>query len=121
MWRLLKALLTPYKNLMYITSDVLLWQQRPIDKMTSHKKFDVLYDSTKEIQIKLHESITPLITSPLDSILHIESLNVKLYGVQTGLNPQQVIRFLHVYWGLGLGAFVEPVLDILWKIIRCCH
>jgi hypothetical protein len=116
LWRLLEALLMPYKNLMYITSDILLWQERPIDKETLHKKFDVLYVSMKEIQIKLHESITPLITSPLDSILHIEPLNIKLYGVQPGLNPEHIIPFLRVYWGFGLGAFVEPVLDILWKI-----
>ena len=62
MWHLLEALLKPYKNLMYITSDILLWQELPIDKET-YKKFEVLYDSMKEIQIKLHESITPLITS----------------------------------------------------------
>jgi len=116
MWRLVEALLMPYKNLMYITSDILLWQKQPIGKETSHKKFDVLHDSMKEIQIKLHESVTPVITSPLDSILQIEPLRVKLYGVQTGLNRQQIIDFLGVYGGLGIGAFVEPVLDILWKI-----
>ena len=120
MWHLLEALLKPYKNLMYITSDILLWQELPIDKET-YKKFEVLYDSMKEIQIKLHESITPLITSRFYQDLDIKPLNSSLYSLQSGLSLQHIIAFLQDYWPFR--RFVEPVLaircyklDILWKI-----
>lgn len=116
--RLLEALLMPYKNLimMYITSDLLLWQEQPLDKQTLYNKFAIVYGSMKEIHTKLHESITPLITSRFYQDSHIEPLNTSLYGLQSGLSPQHIIAVLRDYWAVGLRAFVEPVLDILWKI-----
>jgi hypothetical protein len=117
-WRLLEALLMPYKNLimMCITSDLLLWQERPLDKETLHNKFAIVYGSMKEIHTKLHESVTPLITSKFYQDLHIEPLNTSLYSLQSGLGPQHMIPVLRDYWIFGLRSFVEPVLDILWKI-----
>jgi hypothetical protein len=118
MWDLLEALLMPYKNLimMHITSDLLLWQERPLDKHTLHNKFAVVYDSLKEIHTKLHESITPLFISQFYRDLQIQPLNSSLYDVQPGLKSIQIIHFLRVYSWFRLGSFVEPVLDILWKI-----
>jgi hypothetical protein len=117
MWDLLEALLLPYKYLiiMYITSDLLLWQERPLDKDTLHNKFAVVYDSLKEIHTKLHESITPLITSQFYRDLQ-EPLNSSLYHIQSGLSPKQIITFLRIFEDFGLVTFVEPVLDVLWKI-----
>jgi hypothetical protein len=87
-----------------------------LDKHTLHNKFEVVYDSLKEIHTKLHESITPLFISQFYRDLQIQPLNSSLCDVQSGLRPKQIVHFLHVYWGYGLGTFVEPVLDILWKI-----
>jgi hypothetical protein len=103
-----EALLMPYKNLimMYITSDLLLWQERPVDKVILHNKFAIVYGSMKEIHTKLHESITPIYQG-----LSIEPLNSSLYSLESGLSRQHIISFLR-----RLGAFAEPVLDILWKI-----
>jgi len=113
---LLESLLMPYKNLIiiYITSDLLLWHERPLDKKTLHNKFAIVYDSMKEIQTKLHESITPFV--PSYEIFHIDALNVQLYRLQSGLGRQQLLSFLRDFWAFRLRAFVEPVLDIVWKI-----
>jgi hypothetical protein len=116
MWRLLEALLMPYKNLIMITSDLLLWQERPLDKETLHNKFAIVYGSMKEIHTKLHESITPLFTSQFYQDLHMEPLKTSLYSLQSGLSLQNILSFLRDYWPFKLGAFVEPILDILWKI-----
>jgi hypothetical protein len=114
MWDPLEALLFPYKYLMYITSDLLLWQKRPLDKDTVHNKFAVVYDGLKEIHTKLHESITPLITSQ-DRDLQ-RPLNSELYHIQSGLTKKQIETLLDIFEHFGLVKFVEPVLDVLWKI-----
>jgi hypothetical protein len=114
MWDPLEALLLPYKYLMYITSDLLLWQERPLDKDTLHNKFAVVYDSLKEIHTKLHKSITHLITSQARDLQ--EPLNFELYHIQSGLSPKQLETLLDNFEGLGLVKFVKPVLDVLWKI-----
>jgi len=118
MRHLLEALLMPYKNLnmMYIMSDLLLWQERPLDKETLHNKFTIVYGSMNEIHTKLHESIAPLFTSEFYQHLRIEPLNFSLYSLESGLSHQHIISFLRDYSVFRLGSFVEPVLDILWKI-----
>jgi hypothetical protein len=115
MWDALEALLLPYKYLMYVTPDLLLWQERPLDKDALHNKFAVVYDSLKEIHTKLYESITPLITSQFYRDLQ-EPLNSPLYHIQFGLSPEQIIKFLRIFEGFGLVAFVELILDVIWKI-----
>lgn len=120
-WYLLDALLMPYKYLiiMYITSDILLWQQRPLDKGTLYNKFAIVFDNIQHIHTKLHQNITPLITSPNDIYLpnfNIEPLNSSLHGVRHGLSPEHIIYILEDYEEYGLSHFAEPVLDILWKI-----
>jgi hypothetical protein len=113
LWDPLEALLLPYKYLiiMYITSDLLLRQERPPDKDTLYNKFAVAYDSLREIHTKLHESITPLITSQFYSDLP-EPLNI-----QSGLSPEEIKTFIRIFKKLELDAFVEPVLAVLWKIV----
>jgi len=111
MWDPLEALLLPYKYLMYVTPDLFLWQERPLDKDTLHNKFAVVYDSLKEIHTKLHESIIPLFRD-----LQQEPLNSSLYQIQSGLSPEQIITFLRIFESFGLVTSVEPVLDVMWKI-----
>jgi hypothetical protein len=117
-WNLLEALLMPYKNLimMYITSELLLWQERPVDKETLRNKFAVVAGIMLEIQTKLHESITNLFSTQSYRITYLAPLNSSLYSPESGLSPQHIISFLRKYRVFRLGAFVEPVLDILWKI-----
>jgi predicted transcriptional regulator len=114
-YSLLGALLMPYKNLimMGITSDLLLWQERPLDKETLRNKFAILSGSMKEIQTKLQETITPVFSSRSERLL---VLNYSLYSLESGLSHQHIISFLREYREVKLGAFAEPVLDILWKI-----
>jgi len=98
-----------------VTPDLLLWEERPLDKDTLHNKFAVVYDSLKEIHTKLYENITPLITSQFYRDLQ-EPLNSPLYHIQFGLSPEQIIKFLHIFEGFTLVAFAELILDVIWKI-----
>lgn len=118
MWDLLEALLMPYKNLimMYITSELVLWQERPVDKETMRNKFAIVASSMIEIQTKLHQSITNLFSTQSYRIKYLAPLNSSLYSSESGLSCQHIISFLRKYGLFKLGAFVEPVLDILWKI-----
>jgi hypothetical protein len=130
MRRLLQALLMPYKNLalMYITSDLLLYRELPLDKKTLRNKFAVIGDSVIEIQTKLHESIIDLFSYDFYEAVFLEpgaSFDFSLYGyvadyslyiIESGLSREHLISYLRNYWAVRLGAYAEPVLDILWKI-----
>jgi hypothetical protein len=123
MCHLRDALLMPYKNLivMYITSDLLLYPERPLDKKTLRNKFAIIGGTMKEIQTKLHESIIDLYSSHfyeanfLEPSAAFDNADISLY-LESGLNREHLVSFLRNYWTFRLGAFAEPVLDILWKI-----
>jgi hypothetical protein len=130
MRRLLQALLMPYKNLalMYITSDLLLYRERPLDKKTLRNKFAIIGDSVIEIQTKLHESIIHLFSNDFYEAVFLEPTaafdfsnygyvaDYSLYSIDSRLSREHLISFLRDYWAVRLGAYAEPVLDILWKI-----
>lgn len=100
---------------MYITSDIFLWRERPVDKETLHNKFAIVYRSMQEIHSKLYE-ITPIITHPLDTDFNLEPLSSALYSAPHELSPEHIISFLRDFEHFGLSLFAESVLDALWKI-----
>ena len=125
MLHLRAALLMPYKNLivMYITSDLLLYPERPLDKKTLRNKFAIIGGTMKEIQTKLHESIVHLFSSEFLEVIFLEPnavldthVDFSLYSIESGLGREYLVSFLRNYWAFRLGAYAEPVLDILWKI-----
>jgi hypothetical protein len=118
MWGLLEALLMPYKNLimMYISSELLLWQKNPVDKETLRNEFAIVAGSMIEIQTKLNENITDLFSTQSWRVSYLAPLNSSLCSPESGLSRQHIISFLRKYGPFKMGAFVEPVLDILWKI-----
>ena len=120
MWDLFEALLMPYKNLimMYINSQLSLWQERPVDKETLRNKFAIVASNMIEIQTKLFETITHLFStqSYRAAVPYLVPLYSSFYSPESGLSRQPIISFLRKYWASRMGAFVEPVLDILWKI-----
>lgn len=124
MLHLREALLMPYKNLivMYITSDLLLYPEQPLDKKTLRNKFAIIGGSMKEIQTKLHESIIHLFSSDFYEVNFLEPgaafdhVDFYLYRIESGLSREHLLSFLRNYWAFRLGAYAEPVLDILWKI-----
>jgi hypothetical protein len=107
---------------MYITSDLLLYQEQPLDKKTLRNKFAIIGGSMKEIQTKLHESIIHLFSSDFYEVNFLEpsaafdNVDFSLYRIESGLSREHLVSFLRNYWAFRLSAFAEPVLDILWKI-----
>ncbi|MGA9153890.1 MAG: hypothetical protein WBZ36_25200, partial [Candidatus Nitrosopolaris sp.] len=86
------------------------------DKNILHAKFTIVYSDMKEIHSKLHEYITPMITTPFDRDINIEPLDSSLYDIEGALSSENIERFLRFYEMYRLSSFAEAVLDILWKI-----
>jgi hypothetical protein len=109
-WNLLNALIYPYKYLciMYVTSDIFLWHRRPLDNDTLHRKFEIFFKTTKQIHSKLLEiwpdSESESIVSPI------------LFNSSFGFSKSYIEQMLERFEEYGLSDFVEPVLDVLWKI-----
>ena len=107
---------------MYITSDLLLYQERPLDKETLRNKFAIIGGTMKDIQTKLHESIVDLYSSDfyeanfLEPDAVFDNVDFSLYSIESGLSREHLVPYLRNYWAFRLGAYAEPVLDILWKI-----
>jgi hypothetical protein len=107
---------------------LLLYRERPLDKKTLRNKFAVIGDSVIEIQTKLHESIIHLFSydfyeavflepgAAFDFSLYGYVADYPLYNIESGLSREHLISFLSIYREVRLGAYAEPVLDILWKI-----
>jgi hypothetical protein len=107
---LLNALIGPYKYLciMCITSDIFLWQRRPLDDDTLHRKFEVFFKTAKQIHTKLLEKWPDSESGSAAS--HI------LYSSQFGFLDLHIRSMLETFEEYGLSRYAEPVLDLLWKI-----
>jgi hypothetical protein len=107
---LLDALIGPYKYLciMCFTSDIFLWQRRPLDDDTLHGKFEVFFKTAKQIHTKLLE-IWPDSESG-SAASHI------LYNSPFGFFDVHIRSMLETFEKYGLSRSAEPVLDLLWKI-----
>jgi predicted transcriptional regulator len=107
---LLNALIGPYKYLciMCVTSDIFLWQRRPLDDDTLHRKFEVFFKTAKQIHSKLLK-IWP------DSEAGSAASHI-LYSSQFGFLDVHIRSMLETFEEYGLSRYAEPVLDLLWKI-----
>jgi DNA-binding MarR family transcriptional regulator len=107
---LIEAIIGPYKYLcmMYIVSDLLLWNIRPLDNDTLYRKFAMLFETVKKIHLELVKII------PADkSELMVRQL---LFDRSYGFNEFHIMRILTTFKEYGLGQDAEAVVDILWKI-----
>ena len=107
---LIKAIIEPYKYLyiMYITSDLLLWNKRPLDDDTLHRKFSVFFKIMKEIQVELiklfHDNKSNQIANQL------------LSDSSSGFSKLHILHILKTFQEYELSDYAEAVVDALWKL-----
>jgi hypothetical protein len=104
---LIEAIIGPYKYLcmMYITSDLLLWDRRPLDNDTLHRKFAILFETVKKIHLELVKIV------PGDKSEQIVSQ--LLFDRSYGFNESSIMRILTTFKEYGLSQDAEAVVDIL--------
>jgi predicted transcriptional regulator len=107
---LIDAIIGPYRYLcmMYITSDLLLWNKRPFDNNTLHRKFAILFETVKKIHLELVKII------PGDKSEQI--VRQLLFERSYGFNESHIMLILTTFKEYGLSQDAEAVVDILWKI-----
>lgn len=93
---------------MYITSDLLLWNIRPIDDDTLHRKFAIFFETMKKIQICLNKLFTNFEYNPVATQL----LSDSLYGFY----EDNILHILKTFEEYKLSDYAEPVIDTLWNI-----
>lgn len=107
---LIRAILGPYKHLymMYITSDLLLWNKRPLDNDTLHRKFSVFFKIMKEILVKLIKLFPDNKSNQITNQLLTDN--------SYGLSELHILHILKTFDEYGLSDYAEPVVDVLWKL-----
>lgn len=107
---LTEAIIGPYKYLcmMYITSDLLLWNSRPIDEDTLHRKFAAFFRIMKEIQIELNRLFANVDSNPIAIQLLINS--------SYGFDERNILYILKTFEEYALSDYAEPIVDALWKM-----
>jgi DNA-binding MarR family transcriptional regulator len=107
---LIKAIIEPYKYLciMYIMSDLLLWDVRPLDDNALHTKFAVFVNFMRQIQIKLNWLFANVKSNPIA----IQLLSDSSYG----FNERNILHILKTFEEYDLSGYAEAVVDSLWKM-----
>jgi predicted transcriptional regulator len=107
---LIEAIIGPYKYLcmMYITSDLLLWNKRPLDNDTLYRKFTILFETVK----KIYHEIIKIIPDDKSELIAAQLLFDRSYG----FNESHIMRILITFKEYGLSQDAEAVVDILWKV-----
>lgn len=107
---LTEAIIGPYKYLcmVYITSDLLLWNIRPIDNDTLHKKFEIFFKNMKEIQTHLTRFFFKVDYNPVA----IQLLSDCSYGFY----ERNILQILKTFDEYDLSDYAEAVVDVLWKM-----
>ena len=107
---LTEAIIGPYKYLciMYIMSDLLLWNIRPIDDDTLHRKFAIFFRIMKEIQVELNR----LFANVDYNLIAIQLLFESSYG----FFELNIVHILKTFDEYGLSICAESLVDALWKI-----
>jgi hypothetical protein len=107
---LIEAIIGPYKYLciMYITSDLFLWNRRPLDNDTLHRKFAILFETVKKIHLELVKIV------PGDKSEQL--VRQLLFDRSYGFNESHIMLMLTTFKEYGLSQDAEAVVDILWKI-----
>jgi hypothetical protein len=125
--KMVNALLTPFKFVLtlYIIFELFLPYEKVDDKELLHKKFKLIYDTIKDLQIKLHETtfkesrFRPSNSIYCDNFLHdrLGFLNNILHNGLWGSNYENIEEMLITFGKYELKDTAEVVLDCLWKII----
>ncbi|HEY7078837.1 MAG TPA: hypothetical protein VH500_03985 [Nitrososphaeraceae archaeon] len=107
---LVKAIIEPYKYLciMYLTSDLLLWNTRPLDDNTLHRKFAVFFETMRQIQIQIFRLFSKVGYNPTATQL--------LFDSSYGFSELHLVKILETLKEYSLCDYAEPVVDILWKL-----
>ena len=114
LYYLLKVLIGPYKFLCttYITSDIFLWNERPLDDDTLHRKFALFFKTAKEIHDKLVK-----VWCAAGSDSEVDSpANYLLNNIDFALNESHILNMLKIFEQHGLSVWAEGVIDVLWKM-----
>ena len=93
---------------MYITSDILLWDKRPLDDDTLHRKYSVFVKIMKEIQIEMIKLLSDNRSNQI--------ANQLLYDSTFGFSKLHLQRILKTFDEYGLSDYAEPVVDLLWRM-----
>lgn len=104
------ALIGPYKYLymMYIASDLLLWDRRPLDPEALHRKFDIFFKTMNIIHIELRKVLDDSGSKGIATQL--------LFDSSYGFSELDILHILKTFEEYGLSEDAEQVIDVLWKI-----
>ena len=115
-WKLLDALIMPYKVLLNTCffSDLVYANQTPLDTNTLHKKFSIIFASLSAIQIKLYGSI-----STISRVYGEDEIQTRLFNDNNklhSLTPENIYDMLCIFEEYNLSKSAENVLDSVWEI-----
>jgi hypothetical protein len=115
-WKLLDALIMPYKILLNTCffSDLIYVNQDSIDTNTLHKKFSIIFDKLSAIQIKLYESI-----SAISRLYGEDEIQTRLFNTNNtlqSLTPENIYDMLCIFEEYKLSKSGEDVLDSVWEM-----
>jgi hypothetical protein len=112
---LLSKIIKLYKFLctVYITSDIYLWHKRPLDNDILHAKFELYFNTMKEIHDKLCEMLTKV---GIEHKRGVEIVYNILYNGEWSFSAEELSSMLKSFNKNGLGNYFEPVVDALWVL-----
>ena len=115
-WKLLDALIMPYKVLLNTCffSDLIYANQTPLDTNTLHKKFSIIFASLSEIQVNLYGMI-----SSISRWYGEDEIQTRLFSNDStlqSLSPENMNDMLCIFEEYNLSKSAENVLDSVWEI-----
>jgi Fe2+ or Zn2+ uptake regulation protein len=112
---LLSKIIKLYKFLctVYITSDIFLWHKRPLDNGILHAKFELFFNTMKEIHNKLCEMLTKV---GIEHKRGVEIVYTILYNGEWSFSAGELSSMLKSFNKNGLGNYFEYVVDAIWVL-----
>lgn len=112
---LLSRMVELYKFLCitYITSDILLWEKRPLDNDILHTRFELFLNAMKELHTKLIETLTKV---GIGLEKGKEIIYAILFNSEWSLSIGELYSMLKYFKKNGLGDHFEPVVDAIWVL-----
>jgi DNA-binding PadR family transcriptional regulator len=104
-WKLLDALIMPYKALINtcILSDLIFANRVTIDTNTLHKKFSIIFAELSAIQIKLYDSISTISRWYGEDEIQTKLFNDKMQS----LTPENIYDMLHTFEEYNLSTNIQ--------------
>jgi hypothetical protein len=115
-WKLLDALIMPYKVLINTCffSDLIYANRVTIDTNVLHKKFSIIFTKLSEIQVNLYEII-----SSISRWYGEDEIQTRLFSNDStlqSLSPENMNDMLCIFEEYNLSKSAENVLDSMWEI-----